>query len=81
MKIFATVPVRGVSSRAIRRPRQVQCKIASRRHLLSRFQRFIESTDWEKRYLCSNGIDRTCIGILVIFLLYFVPVLAPFFLR
>ncbi len=80
MKMFATVPVRGGSSRAIRQPRQVQCKIASRRRMLSRFQRFIESTDWEKRYLCSHGIDGACIAVLVIFMLYFVPALAPFFL-
>lgn len=81
MKIFATVPVKWVSSKAIRQPRRVQCKIASRRNLLRRFERFIESTDWDQRYLCSNGIDKVCIGVLVFSILYFVPVLAPIFLR
>ena len=80
MKMFATVPVKWDPSRAIRQPRQVQCRIASRRYLLSRFRRFIESTDWERRYLCSDGIDGVCVGVLVAFLLYFVPALASFFL-
>ena len=80
MKIFATVPVKWVSSRAIRQPKQVECKIASRRNLLSRFERFIESTDWDERYLCSKWIDKVCIGVLVFFILYFIPVLAPIFL-
>ena len=81
MKIFAPVPVRVVSSRAIRRPRGVQCKIASKRNLLRRFERFIESTDWDERYLCSKWIDKACIGVLFISVLYFLPVLAPLFLR
>jgi hypothetical protein len=81
MKIFATVPVKVVSSRAIRRPREVQCKIAFKRNLLRRFERFIESTDWDERYLCSKWIDRACIGVLFISMLYFLPVLAPIFLR
>lgn len=81
MKIFATVPVKMVSSRAIRQPGRVQCKIASKRNLLRRFERFIESTDWDERYLCSKWIDKACIGVLVISMLYFLPVLAPIFLR
>jgi hypothetical protein len=81
MKIFATVPVKVFSSRAIRLPRSVQCKIASQRNLLRRFERFIESTDWDGRYLCSKWIDKACIGVLVMSLLYFAPVLAPVFLR
>ncbi|MBA4423734.1 MAG: hypothetical protein C0390_11670 [Syntrophus sp. (in: bacteria)] len=81
MKIFATVSVKGVSSRAIRQPRRVQCKIASRRNLLRRFERFIESTDWDERYLRSKWIDKVCIGVFFISMLYFVPVFAPIFLR
>jgi hypothetical protein len=81
MKILLTVPVRVVSSRVIRQPKRTECKIASRRNLLRRFERFIESTDWDERYLCSRSIDKACIGVLVFFILYFVPVLAPIFLR
>ena len=79
MKIFAPVPVKVFSSREIRQPRGVRCKISSRRHLLGRFERFIESTDWEGRYLCCKWIDKACIGVLVLSILYFIPVLAPFF--
>jgi hypothetical protein len=81
MKIFATVPVKVFSSRAIRRPRVVHCKITSKRNLIRRFERFIESTDWEEKYLCSQWIDKVCIGVFFISMLYFVPVLAPIFLR
>jgi hypothetical protein len=49
--------------------------------LLKRFQHFIESTDWEERYLCHNLIDKISLGIIVISLLYFVPVLGSIILR
>ncbi|MDP1989803.1 MAG: hypothetical protein Q8K00_02175, partial [Syntrophales bacterium] len=62
MKLFATVPVKMFSSRAIRRPIVVHCKISSRRSLLRRFERFIESTDWDEAYLRSLWIDKVCIG-------------------
>lgn len=83
MKIFATVPVKVFSSRAITRPRGVRCKIASRRNLLRRLERFIESTDWDERSLCSKWIGKACIGVLFIFIsvLYFLPVIVPLFSR
>jgi hypothetical protein len=52
-----------------------------RPHLLRRFQTFIESTDWERRYLCDRRIDRACLGVIVLSVLYFLPVLASAFLR
>jgi hypothetical protein len=81
MKIFAAVPVKVFSSRAIRRPGGVQCKIASKRSILRRFERFIESSDWDERYLHSKWIDKVCIGALFISMLYFLPVLVSLFLR
>jgi hypothetical protein len=79
MKIFAPVPVRVLSSKAIRRPKAVQCKVAFKRNLLRRFERLIESTDWDERYLCSQWIDKACIGVLIVFILYFASVLRLFF--
>ncbi len=81
MKIFATVPVKVFSSRAIRRPRVVNCKISSRRSLMRRFERFIESTNWDEKCLRSQWIDKVCIGALFISMLYFLPVLVSLFLR
>jgi len=48
---------------------------------LRRFQTFIESTDWEHRYLCNRRIDRACLGVVLFSALYFLPVLASAFLR
>lgn len=48
---------------------------------LRRFQAFIESTDWERRYLCSRQIDRACLGVVLLSALYFLPVVASAFLR
>jgi hypothetical protein len=75
MKTFVTVPITVVPPRTIRKPRMVYYKIDAKRSLLQRFQHFIESTDWEERYLCHNRIDKVCLGIIVISLLYFVPIL------
>ena len=70
-----------VSSRAIRQSRSVACKIAYKRGLPRRVQHLIEWADWEERYLCSPWIDKLCLGVIVISLLYFVPVLAPIILE
>jgi hypothetical protein len=75
MKTFIAVPVAGTSPRPIRQPRAVQYKIASKRSLLARFQHFIESTDWEERYLCSRWIDKVCLGGIAVSMVYFVPLL------
>ncbi len=64
------------SSRAIRQPRAVTCKIAYKRSLLRRVQHLIEWGDWDQRYLGSPWIDKISLGVIVISLLYFVPVLS-----
>ena len=73
MKTFIPVPVMVSSSRArgIRQPRAVQVKMAHRRSWLSRFRRFIETTNWEER-LCGRWIDSLCLGGIVAALFYFV---------
>ena len=76
MRTLATVSVKVDPSRAFRRPGSVSCKIAARRSLLKRFQRFILSTDWERRYFCHQGIDHLCLGVIVLAALFFLPLLA-----
>ena len=70
-----TVPVRAATSIAIRQPRLVHYKITDRKGLLRRFQHFIESTDWEERYLCNHWIDKMCLGGIVASMIYFIPIL------
>jgi hypothetical protein len=79
MKTFVTVPIAIEPSRTIRPSRIVYYKIGAKRSLCKRFQRFIESTAWEERYLCSKAIDKICLGIIIISLLYFVPFFVPIF--
>ena len=76
METFVTTPMAIAPSRTIR-----QSGMVSKQSLLRRFQHFIESTEWEERYLCHNMIDKICLGIIVISLLYFVPVLMSIFLK
>lgn len=64
-----------VSSRVIRQPRSVACKIAYKRSLPRRVLHLIERVDWEERYLCSPWIDKICLGVITVSLLYFAPVL------
>jgi hypothetical protein len=73
MKTFATVPIRAGSSRMGGQTRTVHCKIASKRSLLKRFQYFIESTDWKDRCLRHSRIDKICLGVIFISILYFIP--------
>ena len=75
MKTFATVPVRAATSILIRQPRPVHYKITAEKSLLKRFQHFIESTDWEERYLCNPWIDKLCLCGIVASLIYFTPLL------
>jgi hypothetical protein len=81
MKTFVTVPIGVAPPRTIRQPRTVYCKIEAKRSLLRRFQQFIELTDWEKRYLCHERVDKVCLGIIAVSLIYFVPVLGSGILR
>jgi hypothetical protein len=75
MKIMATVRVRTATSIAIRQPRPAHYKITVPKGLLKRFQHFIESTDWEERYLCNRWIDKMCLGGIVVSVIYFMPLL------
>jgi hypothetical protein len=74
MNPITTVQAR-TASISIRKPRLVQYKITAKKSLLARFQYFIESTDWEKRYLCNHWIDKACLGGIVISMIYFLPIL------
>ena len=75
MKTFVTVPIAVAHSRIIRQPRLVHYKITAKKSLFKRFQHFIESTDWEERYLCNRWIDKMCIGGIVVSMIYFIPLL------
>jgi hypothetical protein len=75
MKIMATVPARAAVSLAVRQPRPVHYRITARKSPISRFRHFIESTDWEERYLCNRWIDKICFGGIVASLIYFTPLL------
>jgi hypothetical protein len=75
MNTMATIPVRAATSIAIRQPRLVHYKITAKKSLLRRFQHFIESTDWEERYLCNHWIDKMCLCGIVASLIYFTPLL------
>lgn len=66
-----TVPVAAASSRTIRQSRAVQYRLASKRTRISRFQHFIESTDWDKKYLFHKGIDKICLGVIILSIIYF----------
>jgi hypothetical protein len=71
MKPFVTVPLTVAPSRAIRQPRAVQYRLASKRNRLGSFQHFIETTDWEERYLYNHWIDKMCLDGIVVSALYF----------
>jgi hypothetical protein len=77
MKIVAPVPFRIAGSRAIRQPRTVRYRIACKRSLFKRFRRFIESSDWDREYLCHKLIDEICLGVIILSLIYFVPIMMP----
>ena len=81
MKTFIPVPVTITSSKAIRQPKAVPYKHASKRSRLKRFQHFIESTDWDEKYLCNKLMDKICLGVIILSALYFVPVLGSIIVR
>ena len=70
MSILKTVPLSTTSSRTIQQSKEVLCKILSERALISRFQHFIESTDWDE-YLCHKLIDKFCLGAIILSIIYF----------
>jgi hypothetical protein len=75
MKPFMTVPITVAPSGTIRQPGTVRYRLALKRSLLRGFHHFIESTDWEERYLCNRRIDNICIGEIVVSIIYFTPLL------
>lgn len=81
MKTFATVTMRVANSREIRQTRSIHYKIAWRRHLYHQFRHFIETTDWEKRFISDKVIDKICLGGIMISYLYFTTCLLPFILK
>jgi hypothetical protein len=74
MNPMTTVTTR-TASISIRQPQLVQYNIKAKKSLLARFQHFIESTDWDKRYLCNHWIDKACLGGIVMSMIYFLPLL------
>lgn len=53
----------------------VIAEVDGERSLLKRFQHFIESIDWEERYLCNHWIDKMCLCGIVVSMIYFAPLL------
>lgn len=70
MNMLTTVPLSTTSLRTAQHPEDMLCKILSERTLISRFQHFIESTDWDE-YLCHKLIDKFCLGAIILSIIYF----------
>jgi len=81
MKTCVTFPVTVNSPRAIRQPKAAGYRWSSKRSWLRSFQQFIESTDWEQRYLCNHWIDKMCLGGIVVSALYFTTILVSSLLK
>ena len=79
--LHATIPLRSISAGTIRHPRTAQGRIARRRGLLARFQRFIESTGWEESVFCARWIDAACAAVIVASLCFFTPLMAALLVR
>ena len=75
MKAFVPIPITINSSGAIRRPRAVRYRMASKRSLLGRFQHFIEYSNWDQKFLYNEVMDKICLGVIVTSLIYFAPIL------
>jgi hypothetical protein len=81
MKTFATVTVRVADLKEIRQPRSLNVQIAWRRHLYHQFRHFIETTDWDKRFISNRVIDKICLGGITISYLYFTTCMLSFMLK
>jgi len=81
MKTFLTVPIAVAPLRTIRQPRAVQYGWASKRNLFRSFQHFIETTEWDEKYLCNHLVDKMCLGGIVVSALYFTTILVSSFLK
>ena len=63
-------------------PKVKTCVKIIRPRVLKRFQHFITLTDWDEDLLRrEKWIDRICLGLLVLSVLYFVPVLLSTLLK
>ena len=71
MNILSIVPLRTASLRAIIQPGAVLCKILTERTLFSRFQYFIETTDWDEKKPCRKVVDKICLGVMIFSIIYF----------
>jgi len=49
--------------------------------LLRRFRHFIESSSRIERWICNAWVDGVCIGVIVVSVLYFLPILMPLLLE
>lgn len=81
MKTFASVTVRVTDLQEIGQPRSLQIQITWKRHLYHQFRQFIETTDWEKRFIDNGVVDRICLGGIMISCLYFTTCLLSFILK
>jgi hypothetical protein len=71
MKILASVPLRIFYSRAIRKPGADRCETLSAGIVISRFEHFIETTDWNEKIFCCTFIDKIGFGIMILSVIYF----------
>ena len=71
MKTFVTIPIAVGHPRTIRQARAAEYRLALKRSLLKSFQYFIVSTDWEERYLYHKAIDKICLGVIILSIIYF----------
>jgi len=59
----------------------VIAEVDGEKGLLKPFQHFIETTDWEERYLCNQWIDKMCLCGIVVSIIYFAPILLASLLK
>ena len=71
MKTLATDPVRVATSIKISQPRLVQYYMTAKKSLLRRFQDFIETTNWDEKYISHQVIDKICLGVIILSIIYF----------
>ena len=80
MRVAAPVLVRVYNARAIRQPRVVRCRIASRRSLFWRIRRCLAATAWE-RQVFRPWVDKACWGVVLLSACYFAPLLLSLVFR
>ncbi|MBN1828324.1 MAG: hypothetical protein JW884_04155 [Deltaproteobacteria bacterium] len=58
--------VAAASSGTTEQSRAGTCRTVPKPRLVKRFQHFIESTDWDERYLGAAWVDRACIVVTIL---------------